>query len=193
MPGTYLISDTHFGHKGVCHFTQADGVTPLRPWDDPDEMNEDMIERWNSVVKPNDLVYHLGDVVINRRYLNLVLPRLNGRKKLVRGNHDLFRLRDYTPHFEDILGVQVMADCIMSHIPLHRDSITSRFKVNVHGHTHSNVVMMPNPHLGQYRHGEDIDTTSVSVPDPKYICVCVEQINYTPVSYDEIRERINAT
>lgn len=153
-------------------------------------MNEALIENWNSVVKPGDLVYHLGDVVINRRYLNLVLPRLNGRKKLVRGNHDLFRLKDYTPHFEDILGVQVMSDCILSHIPLHPDSITTRFKVNVHGHTHSRNVLMKNPHLGQYRHGEDIDTTSVSVPDPRYLCVCVEQINYTPISYDEVRNQI---
>lgn len=142
-------------------------------------MNEAMIENWNSVVGPKDLVYHLGDVVINRRYLNLVLPRLNGRKKLVRGNHDLFRLRDYTPHFEDILGVAVMSDCILSHIPLHPDSITQRFKVNVHGHTHARNVMMPNP-----KHSK------TQVPDPRYLCVCVEQINYTPISYDEVRNQI---
>lgn len=171
MPSTYLISDTHFGHRGVCNFTNDDG-SPLRPWDCPEEMNEALIYNWNKVVGPKDLVYHLGDVVINRRYLNLVLPRLNGRKKLVRGNHDLFRLKDYTPHFEDILGVQVMSDCILSHIPLHPDSITSRFKVNVHGHTHSRNVMKD------------------GVPDPRYLCVCVEQINYTPISYDEVRNQI---
>jgi calcineurin-like phosphoesterase family protein len=41
MPATFLVSDTHFGHTGVCRFTREDGVTKLRPWDDPDEMDEE--------------------------------------------------------------------------------------------------------------------------------------------------------
>lgn len=68
MKKTFLVSDTHFGHKGVCHFLNADG-SKLRPWDNPDDMDRDMISYWNSVVSPTDKVYHLGDVVINRRAL----------------------------------------------------------------------------------------------------------------------------
>jgi len=82
MPSVFLVSDTHFGHTGVCRFTRDDG-TKLRPWDDPDEMDEAMVKAWNERVKPLDKVYHLGDVVINRKALN-ILHRLNGDKVLIR-------------------------------------------------------------------------------------------------------------
>ncbi len=62
MPSVFLVSDTHFGHAGVCKFTESDGVTKIRPWTDPQEMDEEMVKRWNETVRPNDKVYHLGDV-----------------------------------------------------------------------------------------------------------------------------------
>jgi len=62
MPSVFLVSDTHFGHAGVCRFTRNDGVTKLRPWDNAEEMDEAMVAAWNERVKPNDKVYHLGDV-----------------------------------------------------------------------------------------------------------------------------------
>jgi len=46
MPAVFLTSDTHFGHAGVCRFLREDG-TKLRPWDNPDEMDEEMVKRWN--------------------------------------------------------------------------------------------------------------------------------------------------
>ena len=98
MPRVFLVSDTHFGHKGVCHFLREDGETKLRPWDTPEEMDEAMVEYWNETVRPNDRVYHLGDVVINRKALS-ILHRLNGDKVLIKGNHDIFKLHDYTAHF----------------------------------------------------------------------------------------------
>ncbi len=76
MANTFLVSDTHFGHAGVCHFTESDGVTKIRPWTDPNEMDEAMVKMWNETVRPNDKVYHLGDVVINRKALK-TLARLN--------------------------------------------------------------------------------------------------------------------
>jgi calcineurin-like phosphoesterase family protein len=95
MPATFLVSDTHFGHAGVCRFTHPDDATvKLRPWDDPAEMDEEMIRRWNDRVRPSDKVYHLGDVVINRKSLS-TLARLNGDKVLIRGNHDIFRDDEY--------------------------------------------------------------------------------------------------
>lgn len=170
MPTTFLVSDTHFGHAGVCRFLRDDG-TKLRPWDSPEEMDEELVKRWNETVKPNDKVYHLGDVVINRRALNL-LYRLNGDKVLIKGNHDIFKLKDYTEHFRDIRGYHVMDKMILSHIPVHTDS-KGRFNANIHGHTHANVVQC---------NGK---------VDPWYICVCVEQIDYRPISFDEIRERVD--
>ena len=164
MADTFLISDTHFGHEKTCTtFKRADG-SPLRPFANGDEMNEEMVSRWNAVVRPHDKVYHLGDVVINRKFLP-ILDRLNGKKRLVRGNHDIFPTKDYLKYFEEIYGVRVLDDMILSHIPLARDCITERFNVNVHGHLHAN-----------------------SMNDDRYICVCVENINYTPISIDDVRK-----
>ena len=97
MPAVFLVSDTHFGHAGVCRFMRNDGVTKLRPWDNPEEMDEAMVKLWNERVRPNDKVYHLGDVVINRRALS-IMSRLNGDKVLIRGNHDIFKIEDYTKY-----------------------------------------------------------------------------------------------
>ena len=83
MPSVFLVSDTHFGHAGVCRFTTQTGEK-LRPWDNADEMDEAMVEMWNETVKPTDKVYHLGDVVINRKAMG-IMRRLNGDKVLIRG------------------------------------------------------------------------------------------------------------
>jgi len=139
MPSVFLVSDTHFGHSGVCRFMRNDGVTKLRPFEDPDEMDEFMIDAWNKKVKPNDKVYHLGDVVINRRCLP-TLARLNGDKVLIRGNHDIFRDDEYSKYFRELRAYHVMNGMILSHIPLHEASM-GRFGTNIHGHLHANRVM----------------------------------------------------
>jgi calcineurin-like phosphoesterase family protein len=170
MPSVFLVSDTHFGHAGVCRFLRNDGVTKLRPWEDPAEMDEAMVEYWNETVKPNDKVYHLGDVVINRKALS-ILHRLNGDKVLIKGNHDIFKLHDYTEYFRDIRGYHVMNNMILSHIPVHPES-KGRFNANIHGHTHANRV------------------TVDGIIDPYYHCVCVEQTSYRPILFEEVLARI---
>jgi len=47
MPSVFLVSDTHFGHAGVCRFTHEDTGVKIRPWTDPDEMDEAMVKLWN--------------------------------------------------------------------------------------------------------------------------------------------------
>lgn len=173
MPNTFLVSDTHFGHAGVCNFLRSDG-TKLRPWDNPKEMDEYMVESWNSVVRPNDKVYHLGDVVINRKALH-TLSRLNGHKVLVKGNHDIFNIEEYLPYFKDIRAYHVMDGMILSHIPVHESSLY-RFKNNIHGHLHANRVMK-------------IEKRA-EVIDDRYICVCVEHTEYKPIPFEEIRKKI---
>lgn len=177
MPAVFLVSDTHFGHAGVCRFMRDDGFTKLRPWDNPEEMDEAMVKRWNETVRPNDKVYHLGDVVINRKALN-VMRRLNGDKVLIRGNHDIFRLEDYTPFFRDVRGYHVMNGMILSHIPVHEESL-GRFGTNIHGHLHANRVKMKDP-FG-YRE---------SVVDPRYHCVCVEQTDFRPILFEDVIKKI---
>jgi calcineurin-like phosphoesterase family protein len=185
MPAVFLTSDTHFGHAGVCRFTEADGVTKIRPWTDPDEMDEEMIKRWNDTVRPNDKVYHLGDVVINRKSLK-TLSRLNGDKVLIRGNHDIFRDDDYRVYFRELRAYHVMNGMILSHIPLHEASL-GRFGVNIHGHLHSNRV--------KKARGIDAKTGATlysTENDVRYHCVCVEQTDFTPILFEDVIKRIEA-
>jgi len=135
MPSVFLVSDTHFGHAGVCRFTHEDTGVKIRPWTDPDEMDEHMVKVWNETVKPTDKVYHLGDVVINRKSLG-IMRRLNGDKVLIRGNHDIFRDDEYRQHFRELRAYHVMNGMILSHIPIHPESL-GRFGVNIHGHLHT--------------------------------------------------------
>ena len=180
MPAVFLVSDTHFGHAGVCRFTRNDGVTKLRPWTDPDEMDEAMVKAWNERVRPTDKVYHLGDVVINRRALK-TLARLNGDKVLIRGNHDIFRDDEYRLYFRELRAYHVMNGMILSHIPIHPESL-GRFGVNIHGHLHANRVMKPLATSGQ-----------LDVIDPRYYCVCVEQTpDFAPILFEDVIRRIEA-
>lgn len=189
MPAVFLVSDTHFGHAGVCKFLRNDG-TKLRPWDDPAEMDEEMVKRWNETVRPKDKVYHLGDVVINRRALK-TLERLNGEKVLIKGNHDIFKLEDYTPYFKDIRGYHVMNGMILSHIPVNEDSL-ARFGANIHGHLHANRVMKT-VRVGQVSPYDPRPfTVEEPVIDVRYHCVCVEQTDYTPILFEDVIKRILA-
>ena len=163
MPRVFLVSDTHFGHAGVCRFLRSDGAK-LRPWDCPDKMTADMVALWNQTVRPNDNVYHLGDVVINRKSLD-VLPRLHGDKVLIKGNHDIFKLQDYTEHFRDIRAYWPMNGFLLSHIPVHVNQF-HRWKGNIHGHLHSN-----------------------ELDDPRYMNVCVEHTDYKPILFEKVMTR----
>jgi calcineurin-like phosphoesterase family protein len=146
-------------------------VTKLRPWTDPNEMDEAMVKAWNDRVRPNDKVYHLGDVVINRKALT-ILNRLNGDKILIRGNHDIFKDEDYTPYFRSLRGYHVLNGMILSHIPIHEESL-GRFGVNIHGHLHSNRVMKD------------------GAIDVRYHCVCVEQTpDFAPILFEDVIKRI---
>jgi len=186
MPAVFLVSDTHFGHAGVCRFTHPDDATvKLRPWTDPDEMDEEMIRRWNDRVRPNDKVYHLGDVVINRRALP-TLARLNGDKVLIRGNHDIFRDDEYRQYFRELRAYHVMNGMILSHIPVHEASL-GRFGVNIHGHLHASRVRRAcgvNADTGEILYGTEID--------PRYWCCCVEQTDFAPILFEDAIRRIEA-
>ena len=182
MPAVFLVSDTHFGHAGVCRFTRNDGVTKLRPWDNADEMDEFMVEAWNERVKPNDKVYHLGDVVMSRRSLS-IMDRLNGDKVLIRGNHDIFKDEDYRKYFRELRAYHVMNGMILSHIPIHSESL-GRFGVNIHGHLHANRVMRPARVLEEF-----IDHGCTTI-DERYHCVCVEHTDFAPILFEDVVKRI---
>ena len=183
MPSVFLVSDTHFGHMGVCRFTRNDGVTKLRPWDSAEEMDEAMVKSWNDRVKPTDKVYHLGDVVINRKALK-IMHRLNGDKVLIRGNHDIFRDDEYRMYFRELRAYHVMNGLILSHIPVHEASL-GRFGCNIHGHLHANRVMKArgvDARTGEILYSDEID--------PRYWCACVEQTDFAPILFEDALKRI---
>jgi calcineurin-like phosphoesterase family protein len=183
MPSVFLVSDTHFGHRGVCRFLREDG-TKLRPWDNTDEMDEHLVRVWNERVKPTDKVYHLGDAVINRKSL-VTLGRLNGDKVLIRGNHDIFKDSEYRQYFRELRAYHVMNGIILSHIPVHEASL-GRFGCNIHGHLHANRVMKArgvNAKTGEVLYGNEIDL--------RYFNVSVEQLpDFAPILFEDVCKRI---
>lgn len=78
----FLTSDLHFGHVNISKLAG-------RPYTSVDDMNIDLICRWNSLVQPSDEVWILGDLCMGRLDDSLALvPELNGTKVLIPGNHD---------------------------------------------------------------------------------------------------------
>jgi len=174
MSNVFLASDHHFSHKNILVFKRDDGVTPLRSFDDTTHMNEYMVYKHNLVVKPSDRVYFLGDLCFHKRDL-AILSRMNGRKVLIKGNHDTLELKEYLPYFDDIRGIHQFDGMVLSHIPIHIESL-SRWKVNVHGHLHHRAVLKE----------------GTKIPDERYISVCMERLDdYTPISLEELKKRIS--
>ena len=156
MQRTFLIGDTHFGHKKIIEFEAGN-----RQFATIEEHDEALIANWNGAVGPKDTVWHLGDVLFGSHSF-AVLPRLNGIKKLVMGNHDRYPIARYVEHFSQIVGAAEIRNCVLTHIPIH-ESQFRRYKANIHGHLHSR-----------------------KLDDSRYICVSAEHINLTPVALDDI-------
>lgn len=171
MTNTFLISDTHFGHARMLTFKRKDG-SRVREFDSVEEMDETMIQNWNKVVKDGDLIYHLGDVCMNKGALHK-LDRLKGRKRLVAGNHDVPYIKELSRVFEKIYGVRPMKCAVLTHVPIHPRSL-DRWEVNIHGHLHG---------------AEVLDNVSWGPrPDKRYFNVSVERHNYTPISLEAVRD-----
>lgn len=139
-------------------------------------MTEDMIQWYNEMVDDQDRVYILGDVAFSPANMKRSVGRLKGRKVLVPGNHEPPKMRKYFDLFDDVRGYVVKKGFIMSHIPIHPDSL-SRWKLNIHGHTHANSIMS---------YPEDFDINQDVYPDSRYFCACVEQTNFRPILLDDI-------
>lgn len=174
----FLTSDHHFFHWNILKFTGDDGerIRPTLPEDDLEAMHECMIEKWNSVVGPNDKVYHLGDIIMStaRRSFDQIMPRLNGVKILIKGNHDNAKLSVYADYFKDVRGEHHLKTkdkdmILMTHRPIFLGEHHFRKKsvFNVHGHIHQNVLQ-----------------------DPRYVNICVEHWDYTPVEWGVLLEHI---
>lgn len=171
----FFTADMHFGHENMISFVDYNGQK-IRPFNTCQECDELMIENWNSMVRPQDKIYVLGDVCFNKNLGDKIMPRLNGKKCLIRGNHDNFKLSWYALWFYDVRGCHNLENYLLTHIPVHLDS-KARFKMNIHGHLHRNIV---------YKNENEI-----KVPDVWYRNVCMDYNNYKPVSFEQIQHEFS--
>ncbi len=182
MSDIWLIADPHFGHKGAaCEFEDKDGKK-IRPFSSVEEQDETLVANWNRVVGDKDRVYVLGDLAMKRQAIATV-GRCKGRKVLIKGNHDIHKLGEYLPFFDDIRAFHKLDNFVLTHIPVHVDCLKreSWGGGNIHGHLHEKRVLWPidweNPHASR-------------IIDPKYLCVSVEQIAFTPISFENAKARL---
>lgn len=161
----YFSSDHHFGHRNIIKYCN-------RPFTDVDHMDSVMINNWNSVVTPNDTVYYVGDFQIHPDS-NKYLPRLNGKKILIKGNHDyehksiLKSLHWHEQH--DILVMNAHnTKIILCHYGMRVWPKAHKGSVMLYGHSHNRL------------------------PGTSHSCdVGVDAWNYTPVSFMDIKKRLN--
>jgi len=155
----WVTSDHHFNHTNIIEYES-------RPFKSTTEMNEVMIANWNHVVKPGDIVYHLGDFAFKKKEeAAAIRERLNGYIVLVIGNHDGNKSRCWDIGFSEVWETLVLNDerynLIMSHIPCFTDipvinvSVdnwdftpiplpTTRFPLQLCGHSHGKWIIRGN-------------------------------------------------
>ena len=152
------------------HFGHRNILTYRPDFSSIEEHDRTIIERWNSVVATRDLVWILGDVYLTEErddYPSFmeIFNKLKGNKRIITGNHDKVK---YYPANIVHNALTKRYGLWLSHAPIHPQELMG--KINLHGHCHLK-----------------------SVPDNRYINVCCEQINYTPITLEQIRARIGAT
>ena len=159
MSRDYFIADTHFWHKNILLHET------LRPFKSVYEMNKILIRNWNNKVSKKARVWVLGDFSFGTKEQTIdILKQLNGEKILILGNHDRHRTRSWwlSVGFDRVLEYPLLYknEYILSHEP-----INTGLK-NIHGHLHSKIIHMKG-----------------------FVCMSVEQIDFTPQHFDEVIER----
>lgn len=157
MPKYFVIADTHFSHQKIIEYCN-------RPFKNLWEMDHNLIKLWNESVSNKDYVFMLGDFAFGKEAVKEITPMLNGRKILVKGNHDTYSNSFYREcGFEEVSKYPILFDfCLMSHEPLLLSQTTPYF--NFYGHVHQD---------------EKYSDTATSK------CVSVERINYRPYKFLE--------
>lgn len=157
----FVTSDHHFGHENILDLED-------RPFDSVSDMEEKLAARWNEVVSPSDVVYHLGDMcyqdATTHEYWN---DRLNGSLILVEGNHDY--VEPEVAEFPVVQSCAVTSSSVMFALQ-HENFNWDSDKWLIHGHTHSNTKAL-------CRHNNMVN-------------VSVEVTNYYPVPLQLISEEI---
>ena len=173
----FFTSDTHFYHSNIINFCG-------RPFKSVEVMNETLIANWNSVVGPDDIVFHLGDFCLggSAEWTN-ILNRLNGKIYLIVGNHDIKNLRQgYYSHFEHIamqMHIEVGKQKIyLNHCPFLCYGGAYRDTWQLFGHVHTS------------KQNTGIDAPRLHMLFPTQYDVGVDNNNFTPISFEQVRRII---
>ena len=162
-PKIFLIGDCHFEHRNIINYCS-------RPFANVEEMNEILIKNWNSVVGKNDIVYVDGDFALcGKQKIIEIGQRLNGRKRLIMGNHDQASIETYKQAgFEFVYNHPIVLEgfFVVSHEPMVGFSPSMPF-ANIFAHVHDNPAYT--------------DCSSRS------FCVSVERICYKPIDFETIK------
>lgn len=165
MSSIYFIADTHFSDENIIQYEN-------RPFQNITQMNNEIIYRWNCVIKNNDIVYILGDFGAEKNEYS-ILSQLNGNKYLVKGNHDKYS-NEYYRHtgFIEVYDMPIILNefWILSHKPMYVNK--NMPYANIFGHIHNS------PMFHTYSN--------------QHYCVSVERINHTPISLNEIIQKIQS-
>lgn len=168
MSNIFIISDTHFNHANILGFMDKDGKKFRGDrFKDVTEMNETIIQNWNAVIRPEDKVYHLGDVYFGHQQdADKILSRLMGKKRLIVGNHDTIYGKGniLQRHFQKLYMWRLFKEfnMLLSHVPIHKKSFR-KVEYCVHGHIHEKPAY-----------------------SREYINVCVEMTDYKPVHIEDV-------
>lgn len=164
MNKIFFIADPHFGDDRIRRYEN-------RPFSTVEEMDSELIRRWNGVVTETDTVYVLGDFGADGNEA-AVLSKLSGQKYLVKGNHDTKSNADYrNAGFAEVYDHPIIFQgfWILSHDALYVNS--NMPYANLFGHVHNN------PIIKDY--------------SKQHFCVSVERIDYTPISFEIIKKKIS--
>ena len=141
---TWFTSDLHFGHKNIMRFCPK----YRSHCQDVETMDEMLIDMWNKSVKPNDVVYDLGDLFFYRdlNKIKSILKRLNGKHHLILGNHDVHLLTIKQELLDEGLLESVSSykeiqlydgtKAVLFHYPIFEWNQGHRGTIMLHGHIH---------------------------------------------------------
>lgn len=176
MPNTFFTSDLHFGHKNVIKFDN-------RPFSSVEEMDDTLIENWNTKVDNKDIVYILGDVSWYKDQETAdILHKLKGHKILIKGNHDrvhgqVRKQFDNVTSYDEII-LDKNKHIVLCHYPILFFNRHRYGSYMFYGHVHNSLDWL---RIESYR--REIEAEGISF-NAYNVGTMVQ--NYEPVNFDEI-------
>lgn len=178
----WFYSDPHLDHESLVRGSASHPVPPRKGFDSADQLAEAFVEAHNKLVKPSDHSYCLGDFTMGKEAIARWAPRLNGHRRIILGNHDIHEMKLYQAVFGKVCALREFAGMVFTHIPIAPWSM-NRWRANVHGHCHDKKPLCytaSNPDEQGF------------VKSAQYINISLENINYRPVSLEQIESWVRS-